>query len=487
MKKVAILVSLIVSSTFTLMGQRTSAENFKEFFVPGDYDVTGNGIKSSFTPYWGGWPYDWSILCKGNCGSRYIPYTSSDEKRWFIAAGGQLGPSYTEDFLPNVINPQTGWTYLINNDFEIRFTNQAQAYPIDWSEDAYIFSSPLGDGGKKLIKVPFQIWNTTKNVRLIPFINDEDGSGDFGLIAKDHKQSSLDNDPYTDMIYWFLPKDSTDRQGSAGYDDWLLAAQSDISKASDVGPAVLDNIVFVQWNAGIENASDWGKIDFGLIKIITGTLEPDTFSWVTPNVIDTVNLKVSSDSLLLDWTQSRMAYGDSANYYLYMDGKLFKNIISTTDTSYTVTVEDFINNWPVQFQMLPRKIFTFDLWVHYDTDSVKVTGEPRKVFVNRYEYLSTEGEGVPVEFALHENYPNPFNPTTTLRFDLPKVSDITLTIYNMLGQKVRTFNMQSTPAGYHSVTWDATNDLNQQVGAGVYLYQLQAKGFVKTRKMVLLK
>jgi len=109
------------------------------------------------------------------------------------------------------------------------------------------------------------------------------------------------------------------------------------------------------------------------------------------------------------------------------------------------------------------------------------------VSVNRYEYLSTADEGIPTEFALHDNYPNPFNPTTTLRFDVPEVSNITLTIYNMLGQEVKTFNMQSTPAGYHSVTWNATNDLGQQVGAGVYLYQLQTKNFVKTRKMVLLK
>ena len=94
---------------------------------------------------------------------------------------------------------------------------------------------------------------------------------------------------------------------------------------------------------------------------------------------------------------------------------------------------------------------------------------------------------LPESFELWEAFPNPFNPTTTLRFDLPEVSDITLTIYNMLGQKVKTFNMQSTPAGYHSVTWNATNDLGAQVGAGVYLYQLQTKDFVKTRKMVLLK
>ncbi len=64
---------------------------------------------------------------------------------------------------------------------------------------------------------------------------------------------------------------------------------------------------------------------------------------------------------------------------------------------------------------------------------------------------------------------------------------MTLTIYNMLGQRERTFRMRGTPAGYHSVTWDATNDFGDPVGAGVYLYQVQAKDFVKTRKMVLLK
>jgi hypothetical protein len=104
--------------------------------------------------------------------------------------------------------------------------------------------------------------------------------------------------------------------------------------------------------------------------------------------------------------------------------------------------------------------------------------------IDRLEILS---KVVPDNYFLHDNYPNPFNPTTTLRFDLPNVSDVTLTIYNMLGQKVKTFNMQSTPAGYHSVTWNATNDLGEPVGAGLYLYQLQTKNFVKTRKMVLLK
>jgi len=57
----------------------------------------------------------------------------------------------------------------------------------------------------------------------------------------------------------------------------------------------------------------------------------------------------------------------------------------------------------------------------------------------------------------------------------------------MLGQKVKTFNLQNRQAGSHSLKWNATNDYGDPVGAGVYLYQLQSKDFVKTRKMVLLK
>tara|TARA_Y100000590_G_C15634932_1_gene982581 strand:- start:88 stop:1425 length:1338 start_codon:yes stop_codon:yes gene_type:complete len=104
-----------------------------------------------------------------------------------------------------------------------------------------------------------------------------------------------------------------------------------------------------------------------------------------------------------------------------------------------------------------------------------------------FKKLYTNNNSLPSLFLLKQNYPNPFNPTTTLHFDLPEVSDVNMVIYNMLGQKVRTFNMNSISAGSHSIKWNATNDLGDSVGAGVYLYQLQTKDFVKTRKMVLLK
>jgi hypothetical protein len=216
---------------------------------------------------------------------------------------------------------------------------------------------------------------------------------------------------------------------------------------------------------------------------------PQSFEWVS-SALDTINITKTNltDTYTAQWTESKDVYNDSINYLVYAKVGVYpaEEIYDTTVTSVSITYQEIL--WGV-FEGSPVNGATVSLNVKATDgiDTVDVTGDNRVIYVNRYEYLSTEGEGVPVEFALHENYPNPFNPTTTLRFDLPEVSDITLTIYNMLGQKVRTFDYQNTSAGYHSVKWNATNDYGDPVGAGVYLYQLQTKDFVKTRKMVLLK
>ena len=107
--------------------------------------------------------------------------------------------------------------------------------------------------------------------------------------------------------------------------------------------------------------------------------------------------------------------------------------------------------------------------------------------VNRYEYLDVGDSGIPNAFALHGNYPSPFNATTQIRFDLPYRNDVNINIYNMLGQKVKVFSMPNTPAGTHAITWNASNQNGQPLSAGVYLYQMISEDFVKTRKLILLK
>ena len=224
--------------------------------------------------------------------------------------------------------------------------------------------------------------------------------------------------------------------------------------------------------------------------IAWNNLAPVSFDWVS-KASDTI--KISQSNLMeeyeLKWSESKDVDGETIDYLLHAQIGVYpaEEIYDTTSTSVQITYEELLENVFELFPILPGATVRFSLLASDGKDTVKVSGDDRVLFVNRYDYLSIAAEGVPLEFALHENYPNPFNPTTTLRFDLPEISDITLTIYNMLGQKVRTFDYQNTSAGYHSVIWDATNDFGQQVGAGVYLYQLQTINFVKTRKMVLLK
>jgi len=88
----------------------------------------------------------------------------------------------------------------------------------------------------------------------------------------------------------------------------------------------------------------------------------------------------------------------------------------------------------------------------------------------------------PREYALRPAYPNPFNPVTTIGFDLPKASEVTLRICNVLGQEVGAFDLGRLPAGKYDYVWRADG-----LAGGVYFYRIEAGEFVQTRKMVMVK
>ncbi|UCF65753.1 MAG: T9SS type A sorting domain-containing protein, partial [bacterium] len=97
---------------------------------------------------------------------------------------------------------------------------------------------------------------------------------------------------------------------------------------------------------------------------------------------------------------------------------------------------------------------------------------------------------MPQEFTLKQNYPNPFNPSTTIQFDLPKTSEVTLRVYNILGEEVATLVSEKLSTGSYSYEWDAS-----KLASGVYLYRMQAgdpsqgagQSYVETRKMALVR
>jgi hypothetical protein len=94
---------------------------------------------------------------------------------------------------------------------------------------------------------------------------------------------------------------------------------------------------------------------------------------------------------------------------------------------------------------------------------------------------------LPQTLALHPNYPNPFNPRTTINYDLPVADQVHLTVYNLTGQQVRILIDGPQPAGRHSAVWNGMDDSGSKVGSGVYLFRLETTGSILVRKMLLIK
>lgn len=110
---------------------------------------------------------------------------------------------------------------------------------------------------------------------------------------------------------------------------------------------------------------------------------------------------------------------------------------------------------------------------------------------NYYLYFRTSGfsninnvadKSVPETFNLYQNYPNPFNPTTKIKYSIPKLSYVTLKVYNALGQEVTTLVKEVKPAGNYEINWDANN-----MASGIYFYQIKTGEYAQTKKMILLK
>ena len=102
-------------------------------------------------------------------------------------------------------------------------------------------------------------------------------------------------------------------------------------------------------------------------------------------------------------------------------------------------------------------------------------------------YTTSHTAGLPRDFTISQNFPNPFNATTTVRYSLPENANVRLEIFNILGQKVKTLVNEPQSAGYKQVLWDGRNDQGDGVSSGVYFYRINAGKFRDVMKMSLLK
>ena len=122
-----------------------------------------------------------------------------------------------------------------------------------------------------------------------------------------------------------------------------------------------------------------------------------------------------------------------------------------------------------------------------DTNWISSEGFGTPGFINS-GYLTSKQKLVTIsDFKVFNNYPNPFNPTTTISYELPQHAHVKVTIYNILGNLIKNLVDEEQSLGYKSIQWNATNNNGQQVSAGVYIYNVEVKNLSYTKKMVLVK
>jgi hypothetical protein len=124
---------------------------------------------------------------------------------------------------------------------------------------------------------------------------------------------------------------------------------------------------------------------------------------------------------------------------------------------------------------------------HYKVSAVDYSGNESDAS-DPETVTGTPGNATQARFAMHQNVPNPFNPSTEILFDVPRAgSRVTIAIYDVAGRRIRTLTSDVWTAGSHRVTWDGRDDGGAQVASGVYFYRMRAPSFDTTRKLVLIR
>lgn len=239
---------------------------------------------------------------------------------------------------------------------------------------------------------------------------------------------------------------------------------------------------------------------------------------------DTSTVKTFSVQLVGEGGSGVLVSADRKVSVSFPEGSVKEGIYATCisvskDSRYQFADQPELESCGAPYQLGPSVSFDKDLTVSFPVDDLELQDRDRTLFsVYRFEdgkwsrvesYLKENSvcadvrslgvyrllydpagkhiTGRPTTFALYQNCPNPFNPETQIRYDLPVPGHVKLAIYNILGQKVRILVDEIQDAGHKSVIWDGRDDGGRDVASGIYFYKIAMENFEKTKKMVLLK
>ncbi|MXX41185.1 MAG: T9SS type A sorting domain-containing protein [Gemmatimonadetes bacterium] len=189
------------------------------------------------------------------------------------------------------------------------------------------------------------------------------------------------------------------------------------------------------------------------------------------------------DGFVLSWTEGDPDGDDVAGPFNDPSEDLLHLDLAKVGDNYEAYVSRIVGGFsnPIDAEIIGNRIYVLECSVKRGLWEIVLPQASIETSV-------AEAEGiVPEEFALAQNFPNPFNASTTIAFQLALPSQVELSIYSSSGQRVSTLISDSLPAGHHRLQWDGHNDRGEPVASGAYLYQLLAGDFVATRQLMLLK
>lgn len=173
---------------------------------------------------------------------------------------------------------------------------------------------------------------------------------------------------------------------------------------------------------------------------------------------------------------------------------------SSSSLRYTVQISNNVEfNNPQTFdnlEQLNTAVSNLNLGTYYWRVKSNVAGDANNssVYSSTGKFIvgtpTSNKDGVvelPKSFVVEQNYPNPFNPTTNIRFGIPEAGFVTVKIYNMLGQEIKTLISDNLKEGYHSITWNGDDNFGNIVSGGVYLYKVSSGNNIQVKKMIFLK
>ena len=225
------------------------------------------------------------------------------------------------------------------------------------------------------------------------------------------------------------------------------------------------------WKVRADNGAavgDWSNTE---VFVVFSGINP-----AVPLVGSPSNVEVNTSSPTLSWFSP--TYLDHAVTYEveYSQDAGMNNSTKVEDLSAPSYTTSNLNNGTYYWRSRTKN----------DDGSYSEYTETAKFDVNGVTDVDVVNE-LPTDYSLSQNYPNPFNPTTNIKFSLPEAGYITLKVYNMIGQEVRTLINKESQAGTFNVNWNGKDNFGKNVTSGAYIYQIISGDFIQTKKMILLK